>query len=88
MTISADTVSGTGFTVSGATFPLTLNPNQTATLTVQFDPTAAGAASGSLTLTSNSSTGTSTAVEPERHGRAGAERADLHQRLDDRSRDG
>ena len=62
VTISAATISGSGFTVSGATFPLTLNPNQTASLTVQFDPTAAGAATGTLTLTSNSSSGTSTAV--------------------------
>ena len=62
VTISAETISGAGFTVSGATFPLTLNPNQTATLTVQFDPTAAGAATGALTLTSNSSTGTTTTV--------------------------
>ena len=50
VTVSAATVTGTGFTVSGATFPLTLNPNQTATLSVEFDPTAAGAASGSLTI--------------------------------------
>ena len=60
--VSAAAISGAGFTVSGATFPLTLNPNQTATLTVQFDPTAAGAATGTLTMTSNSSTGTATAV--------------------------
>ncbi|MGA9061103.1 MAG: choice-of-anchor D domain-containing protein, partial [Terracidiphilus sp.] len=62
VTVSAATVSGSGFTVSGAAFPLTLNPNQTATLTARFDPTTAGAASGSLTITSNSSTGTSTVV--------------------------
>jgi fibronectin type 3 domain-containing protein len=62
VTVSAATVAGTGFTVSGATFPLTLNPNQTATLSVEFDPTAAGAVSGSLTLTSNSSTGSSTVI--------------------------
>ncbi len=62
LTISAATVAGTGFTVSGASFPLTLNPNQTATLTVQFDPTTAGAATGQLTLASNSSTGSSTVV--------------------------
>jgi fibronectin type 3 domain-containing protein len=47
--------------MSGATFPLTLNPSQAATLTVQFDPTTAGEASGKLTITSNSSTsGTAT----------------------------
>jgi hypothetical protein len=62
VTVSAGTVAGTGFTVSGITFPITLNPNQTATLTVQFDPTIAGAANGSLTLTSNSSSGTSTLI--------------------------
>ncbi len=62
VTISAETFTGTGFTVSGATFPLTLNPNQTATLSVEFDPTATGAVSGQITLTSNSSTGTSTVV--------------------------
>jgi len=60
--VSAAAVTGTGFSVSGATFPLTLNPGQTATLNVQFDPTAAGAASGQLTLTSNSSTGSSTVI--------------------------
>jgi hypothetical protein len=62
VTVSAATVAGAGFTVSGATFPLTINPNSTATLTVQFDPTAAGSASGSLTLTSNSTSGTSTLI--------------------------
>ena len=34
--LSAGTVSGTGFTMSGVSFPLTLNPGQTATLTVQL----------------------------------------------------
>jgi hypothetical protein len=62
VTVSAATVTGSGFTVSGASFPLTLNPNQTATLTVQFDPGAAGAVTGQLTLTSNSSSGSSTVV--------------------------
>ena len=63
VTVSAATVSGLGFGASGANFPLNLSPAQTATLTVQFDPTAAGAATGELTLTSNSSTGTSTVVD-------------------------
>jgi hypothetical protein len=61
VTISSATLSGAGYTVSGATFPVTLNPNQAVTLNVQFDPTAAGAATGQLTIQSNSSTG-STAV--------------------------
>ena len=61
VTINSATLSGTGFTVSGATFPVTLNPTQSVTLNVRFDPTAAGAAAGQLTIQSNSSTN-STAV--------------------------
>jgi hypothetical protein len=62
MTISKASVSGTGFTLSGVTFPLTLNPGQTKTLTIDFDPTKAGAEAGSVTLTSNSSTGTTSTI--------------------------
>lgn len=62
LTISSATLTGAGFSISGATFPMTLSPNQTATLTVQFDPTVAGAASGTLNLASNSSSGASTAI--------------------------
>lgn len=62
VTVNAATVSGSGFSASGASFPLNLSPNQTATLTVQFDPSVAGASTGVLTLSSNSSTGASTAV--------------------------
>jgi Abnormal spindle-like microcephaly-assoc'd, ASPM-SPD-2-Hydin len=61
VTISSGTLSGTGFTMSGATFPVTLNPSSAVTLEVQFDPTATGAATGQLTIQSNSSTN-STAV--------------------------
>lgn len=62
LTISAGTITGTGFTMTGITFPLTLNPGQTATLSLQFDPTTAGAATGTMTLTSNSSTGATTTI--------------------------
>lgn len=55
VTVNAATVTGTGFSVSGATFPFTLPPGQTATLSVQFDPTSAGAATGQLAIASNSS---------------------------------
>ena len=61
VTISSATLSGAGYTVSGVTFPVTLNPNQAMTLNVQFDPTTAGAATGQLAIQSNSSTN-STAV--------------------------
>jgi len=55
VTISGATVTGAGFTLTSGTFPMSLNPGQTATLSVQFDPTAVGAAAGQLTVTSNSS---------------------------------
>jgi hypothetical protein len=55
VTISAASLTGSGFTLSGATFPVTLNPSIVLTLSVQFNPTTAGAATGQLTLTSNSS---------------------------------
>jgi hypothetical protein len=58
VTINSATLTGAGFTVSGATFPVTLTPGQKITLAVQFDPAVAGAAMGQLTVTSNSSTGT------------------------------
>jgi len=51
--ISQIGVSGTGYTLSGATVPATLNPSQTLTFSVVFTPTTAGAASGSVTITSN-----------------------------------
>jgi hypothetical protein len=57
VTVNSVALTGTGFSDSGATFPVTLNPNQSVTLTVQFDPTVAGAATGQLTVTSNSTTG-------------------------------
>jgi hypothetical protein len=56
VTINSAALSGAGYTVSGATFPVTLSPNLAITLEVQFDPTTAGAATGQLTIQSNSST--------------------------------
>lgn len=55
VTVSSVAIAGTGFTFSGATFPLTLTTPQSATLTVLFDPTTAGTANGQLTIKSNSS---------------------------------
>ncbi len=61
--VSGGTLSGTGFTMSGVTFPLTLNAGQTATLNLQFDPAAAGAATGNLTLTSDAQASPSDIVQ-------------------------
>ncbi len=55
VTISAASLTGTSFAMSGATFPVTLNPSIAVTLNVHFTPATAGAATGQLTLTSNSS---------------------------------
>ncbi|MGB8522184.1 MAG: choice-of-anchor D domain-containing protein, partial [Candidatus Acidiferrales bacterium] len=53
VTISAATASGTGFSMSGITTPLTINAGQNTTLSATFAPTSAGSASGSISITSN-----------------------------------
>ncbi len=55
LTISAATASGTGFSLSGLSLPLTLTAGQSTSFTVLFSPTASGAASGSVSITSNGS---------------------------------
>jgi len=60
--INSASVQGTGFSVSGGTFPAKLSPGQSLTLTVQFNPASAGAVTGKLNISSNSSAGNSTAV--------------------------
>jgi fibronectin type 3 domain-containing protein len=57
--------------MSGATFPVTLNPSLAVTLQVQFDPTAAGAATGQLTIQSNSSTNAMAAISLSGTGETG-----------------
>jgi hypothetical protein len=53
-TVSIGKVSGTGFSVTGVTLPLTLAAGQTFTFSVTFAPLAAGAFSGSILATSPS----------------------------------
>jgi fibronectin type 3 domain-containing protein len=60
--VGAATVTGAGFTLSAATFPVTLTSGQMLTLSVEFDPTSAGAATGQLTITSTSSTNSTAAI--------------------------
>lgn len=62
LTISAATVTGTGFTMSGITTPATLSPGQAATLNLQFDPTAAGTDTGKVTISSNAASGGSATI--------------------------
>ena len=60
VTISQVGISGTGFSLSGVTTPVTLAAGQTATLTVTFAPQSAVSSSGDLTVTSNAPNATLT----------------------------
>jgi hypothetical protein len=77
VTINSGTLTGTGFTMSGATFPVTLNPGLAITLVMQFDPTATGAATGQLTILSNSSTNSSVAISLSGTGQSASYTANL-----------
>jgi hypothetical protein len=52
-TISAASVTGSGFTMTGPAVPFTLSTGQSASFTVTFKPGTAGAAAGSIVVTSN-----------------------------------
>ena len=53
--ISQATLSGTGFSMSGLTAPLTVAAGMSMNFTVSFQPTTTGAASGSISISSNAS---------------------------------
>jgi hypothetical protein len=59
VTVNSATITGTGFTVSAPTLPVTLTPGNSTSLTVQFDPTVAGAETGQLTIVGDASSGNS-----------------------------
>jgi Abnormal spindle-like microcephaly-assoc'd, ASPM-SPD-2-Hydin len=50
LTVSQATVSGTGFSFAGPSLPITLGPQQTATLSASFAPQASGSVSGSISV--------------------------------------
>jgi len=56
LTISSATISGSGFSVSGLSLPLTLSPGKSETLNIQFVPTASGNATGQLSIKSDAMT--------------------------------
>ena len=53
VTISAAAVTGSGYSITGLTVPVTLTPNQSATFSVKFTPTVAGAANGNVAISSD-----------------------------------
>jgi len=53
LTVSQVSVTGSGFSTSGLTLPLSVNAGQSTTFNVQFAPASTGSASGNLTITSN-----------------------------------
>ncbi|HEY1805481.1 MAG TPA: choice-of-anchor D domain-containing protein [Terracidiphilus sp.] len=55
--VAAATVQGSGFSITGATFPLTMAIGQTVMIEVTFDPMSAGAATGQLIIASTALTG-------------------------------
>ena len=55
VTISQASANGAGFTVSGISVPLTLNPGQSTSLAVKFAPGSAGTLNGNLAIASNAS---------------------------------
>jgi len=60
LTITQATAAGSGFSVTGLTLPLSINPGATSNFNAQYQPSVAGAASGSITIVSNAATSPST----------------------------
>ena len=55
VTIAAANVTGSGFSTSGLSLPLSMTPGQTATFNVVFAPSSAGNVAGAISLMSNAS---------------------------------
>jgi len=72
VTVSSASITGAGFTIVGGSFPVTLNPNQSSTLELQFKPTVAGSDTGQLTIDSNSTSGAKAVVALSATGTAAA----------------
>ncbi len=53
LTISALTASGTGYSVSGFTLPISIAAGASSTITAKFAPTATGSPAGNISITSN-----------------------------------
>ncbi len=62
VTVNSDAITGSGFTIVSQSLPVTLNPQQSMALQVQFEPRATGAVSGQITVGSNSTSGSTSVV--------------------------
>jgi Abnormal spindle-like microcephaly-assoc'd, ASPM-SPD-2-Hydin/Protein of unknown function (DUF1573) len=60
LTITQLAASGSGFSVSGFTLPITVNPGQGTSFVAKFAPTTAGAVTGSISMTANTNPAVST----------------------------
>jgi len=70
VTVSSVTLSGTTFTITGVSTPLTIGAGQSVTFTVSFKPSGTSTASGTISITSNAEnfavdlSGTGVAADP------------------------
>jgi hypothetical protein len=78
VTVNSVAITGAGFTIIGGGFPLTLNPTQTLTLQLQFEPKTAGALTGQITISSNSTSGSAAVVALSGTGTAVPHEVDLN----------
>ena len=78
--MNSGTLTGAGFTVSGATFPATLNPGQTVHTHGAVRSGCHGSGDRAATLQSDSSTNSTAIVKSERHGHGSGKSA-----IDDQS---
>ncbi len=77
VTVNSAAITGAGFTIVGGSFPVTLNPTQTLTVQLQFEPTTAGSLTGQITISSNSTSGSTAVVALSGTGTAVAHQVDL-----------
>jgi hypothetical protein len=77
VTVTSDSLKGTGFSVANAGLPTILSPQQSLSLSVQFLPESVGAASGTLTVSSNSATRSTASVALTGTGGAASHSVDL-----------
>ena len=77
VTVTAVSVTGTDFTLSGPTLPVTLSPGQNVVLNIAFSPSASGAMSGQLTINSDSASNATATISLSGSGEIAAHKVTL-----------